>query len=296
MAGGGPRHCDFQFVTAIYIPAVPFLGVRGQAVAALQPQGVFSPVRLRVPGADHPVEVARARELAAQETATPPPPPGLHLAPNGISPQAKLGEPMPGVSCQTLPPGHRRRILFGKVKPGIDSLGQQQPGEDSFGLGYEEVDAKTEQPVGPTQPITSFKPDDISVCVPVPAGAPINAKPVEEEWELVNLTNEDHNFHIHQTRFQLMTSGGSPTNQSTAVLQDNVPVPHGTTRPGATSGCDGTIATWRPVGGGQSNCISPPVVVRIPFSQIGDFVYHCHILEHEDGGMMARIRVQPALP
>ncbi len=27
---------------------------------------------------------------------------------------------------------------------------------------------------------------------------------------------------------------------------------------------------------------------------IGDFVYHCHILEHEDNGMMAIIRVLPA--
>jgi hypothetical protein len=26
---------------------------------------------------------------------------------------------------------------------------------------------------------------------------------------------------------------------------------------------------------------------------VGDFVYHCHILDHEDGGMMAIIRVQP---
>jgi FtsP/CotA-like multicopper oxidase with cupredoxin domain len=36
----------------------------------------------------------------------------------------------------------------------------------------------------------------------------------------------------------------------------------------------------------------------VPFSQIGDFVFHCHILEHEDGGMMARIRVvaPPAKP
>jgi len=27
---------------------------------------------------------------------------------------------------------------------------------------------------------------------------------------------------------------------------------------------------------------------------IGDFVYHCHILAHEDAGMMATIRVNPA--
>jgi len=32
-------------------------------------------------------------------------------------------------------------------------------------------------------------------------------------------------------------------------------------------------------------------VVDIPFGQLGEFIYHCHILDHEDGGMMAGIKV-----
>jgi len=28
-------------------------------------------------------------------------------------------------------------------------------------------------------------------------------------------------------------------------------------------------------------------------STVGDFVYHCYLLEHEDGGMMGLIRVEP---
>ncbi|MBV1796525.1 multicopper oxidase domain-containing protein [Siccirubricoccus sp. G192] len=294
----------FTPAPALPAPPVPFLGVRGEAMAMLDPQGVFGTARLRVPGAERPVEVAQAQQLAAQAAAAPLPalPPGLRLAPGGISPEVKLGHPAPGVDCHRLPPGHRRRIFFGKVKPGIDSQNKPQPGDDSFGLGYEEVDAQG-NPVGPTQPITSFRADDITVCVPVPVLHPPGAPPVEEEWELVNLTAEDHNFHIHQTRFRLLRGGaGLPpvpgSIQGSAVLQDNVPVPHGRMRQGSPQrapGCDGTIAAWRPAGGGQGRCDSPPVVVRIPFSQIGDFVYHCHILEHEDGGMMARIRVQPVL-
>jgi hypothetical protein len=27
---------------------------------------------------------------------------------------------------------------------------------------------------------------------------------------------------------------------------------------------------------------------------IGTFVYHCHLLEHEDGGMMGTVRVEPS--
>ena len=38
------------------------------------------------------------------------------------------------------------------------------------------------------------------------------------------------------------------------------------------------------------------VVVIVPFLDPvmqGKFVYHCHILEHEDGGMMATLQVNP---
>ena len=36
------------------------------------------------------------------------------------------------------------------------------------------------------------------------------------------------------------------------------------------------------------------VTLRIAFTQpeiVGRFMYHCHVLEHEDGGMMAQIEV-----
>jgi len=37
----------------------------------------------------------------------------------------------------------------------------------------------------------------------------------------------------------------------------------------------------------------------IPFTDpliVGKFPYHCHIMEHEDNGMMANIEVRPAPP
>jgi len=97
----------------------------------------------------------------------------------------------------------------------------------------------------------------------------------------VNVSGEDHNFHIHQTKFQVLSTsaGAAPPN----ALMDNVPVLHGST------GCDGSVASWR-----SGACKVNTVYVRIPFSEVGDFVYHCHILEHEDGSMMAHIRVVPA--
>ena len=41
----------------------------------------------------------------------------------------------------------------------------------------------------------------------------------------------------------------------------------------------------------------PSVRLRMDFrdpNTVGTFVYHCHLLEHEDGGMMGTIRVLPA--
>jgi len=44
------------------------------------------------------------------------------------------------------------------------------------------------------------------------------------------------------------------------------------------------------------SAVYPQVKLRMDFrdpNAIGTFIYHCHILEHEDGGMMGTIRVEP---
>jgi hypothetical protein len=44
--------------------------------------------------------------------------------------------------------------------------------------------------------------------------------------------------------------------------------------------------------------VYPGVKLRIDFrdpNTVGTFVYHCHLLEHEDGGMMGTIRVDAPL-
>jgi FtsP/CotA-like multicopper oxidase with cupredoxin domain len=190
-----------------------------------------------------------------------------------IDPSLKLGfRTTP--DCAPLAAGHRRRIYFGNPTPG----------QDGFGLGYVEIDDKGREIAATRKAIASFDPTVTTVCVPLgPDG-----QAVKETWELLNLTDEDHNFHIHQTRFRLLqgaTIPGAVLPSSTAdglVLHDNVPLP----RAANTESCDGTTEAFL-----NGACRPTPVVVEIPFHEIGDFVFHCHILEHEDGGMMARIRV-----
>jgi len=92
-----------------------------------------------------------------------------------------------------------------------------------------------------------------------------------EDWIIENRAREAHNFHIHQLHFQLLERAGEKVDEP--ALRDTVALPP----------WDGKDAY-------------PSVKLRMDFRNpeiVGTFVYHCHILEHEDGGMMGSIRVIP---
>jgi FtsP/CotA-like multicopper oxidase with cupredoxin domain len=102
-----------------------------------------------------------------------------------------------------------------------------------------------------------------------------------EYWLLVNDSDECHNFHIHQTKF--------------VVLDADVPAA-GTRVP--ANQCLGDRAFVPPVNRNllHDNYPLPPgarvlVMIRFDGPKLGRFVFHCHILEHEDKGMMATIGV-----
>ncbi len=195
-----------------------------------------------------------------------------------ITPQVLTGQTADPL-CKPLASGHHRKILFG------------YPTATTFGLGYVEVDQNGKDIEATRTPIREFHAATESICVPLPGGAG-----VQENWELVNLTSEDHNFHIHQLRFYLLTGGVSPGTSIPAsvgqapVLHDNIPLPRPTPAASAAA-CDGTLATVQ-----SGKCKPTSTFIAVPFREVGDFVFHCHILEHEDGGMMARIRVVVAKP
>jgi FtsP/CotA-like multicopper oxidase with cupredoxin domain len=93
-----------------------------------------------------------------------------------------------------------------------------------------------------------------------------------EDWVIENRTQELHAFHIHQIHFVLMEWFGVPVSEP--FLRDTINVPF-----------------WD----GKSS-VYPSVKLRMDFrdpNSVGTFIYHCHLLEHEDGGMMGVIRVEP---
>jgi len=100
---------------------------------------------------------------------------------------------------------------------------------------------------------------------------------VTEEWLVQNSTLEIHAFHMHQIHFRDISTPGSDPDQH--PLLDVITVP--------AAPLVGDIATGYPGAPGW-------VKLRMTFTKadIGAFVYHCHILEHEDNGMMGKIEVE----
>jgi FtsP/CotA-like multicopper oxidase with cupredoxin domain len=92
-----------------------------------------------------------------------------------------------------------------------------------------------------------------------------------EDWTIENHAGEAHDFHIHQVHFLLMAINGVPV--ANPELYDTFPIPN-----------------WP--GSGPY----PSITVRLDFRDpqiAGTFVFHCHILDHEDAGMMEKIQVNP---
>ena len=216
-------------------------------------------------------------------------------APQGIFvEQVPYAQPAPlpqGCTPDPLPPGYHRRIFFGL---------EDVTNPNVFGLGYENVDSDGHAVEGSYHPIKAFDPSNPFICIPRASGQ----MPVTESWELINLATENHNFHIHQTKFRAVDPGaatGSPLNASldpnvgAGVMEDEVSlqvaVPDGTIANEVANDQNGycDVQQWR-----DGHCLAVSKHVNIPFAETGEFVYHCHILEHEDAGMMAKIEVVPA--
>lgn len=103
-----------------------------------------------------------------------------------------------------------------------------------------------------------------------------------EKWIVQNLAQENHEFHMHQIHFKVLS-------------QDNFEI-NGNPRAPAIHGqyLDMIeVPFWDSTNVPMSKAPQVELLMDFRGMDIGDFVYHCHILSHEDLGMMAIIRVNP---
>ncbi|MGC1218663.1 MAG: multicopper oxidase family protein [Phormidesmis sp.] len=82
-----------------------------------------------------------------------------------------------------------------------------------------------------------------------------------EDWRIINKASMDHPFHLHTNRFQVVERNGQP--EPFRAWKDTVSV------------------------GGYET-----LTIRVKFEDFaGRTVYHCHILDHEDQGMMGIVEI-----
>lgn len=85
-----------------------------------------------------------------------------------------------------------------------------------------------------------------------------------EDWHIVNKAGMDHPFHIHTNAFQIINRNGQPF----------------------------SLQVWKDVINVKAY---ESVDLRMAFTDFsGKTVYHCHILDHEDQGMMGILEIQSA--
>jgi FtsP/CotA-like multicopper oxidase with cupredoxin domain len=105
-----------------------------------------------------------------------------------------------------------------------------------------------------------------------------------EVWELYNATGDAHPMHIHEVAFELVNRQDifvDATGETVQVVPGSMRLPE----PWETGVKDTVIAY-------------PGQVTRlkIRFDRAGQYVWHCHIVEHEDNEMMRPYRIGPVQP
>jgi FtsP/CotA-like multicopper oxidase with cupredoxin domain len=109
---------------------------------------------------------------------------------------------------------------------------------------------------------------------------PISENPAlgaTEVWEMANFTEDAHPIHIHQVQFEVLgreVIGGGPS-----IAGSNGPLPWETGRKDTVIAYPGETTR-----------------VKATFDLPGFFVWHCHIVEHEDNEMMRPYHVGPIPP
>jgi len=108
---------------------------------------------------------------------------------------------------------------------------------------------------------------------------PVSERPVlgsTEIWEFLNLTDDTHPIHLHMVRFQILDR--RPINVDSHLFENKLQYTADAAPP------DANEAGWK-----DTVRVSPGSSTRIlvKFDGFtGRYVWHCHILEHEDNEMM----------
>jgi FtsP/CotA-like multicopper oxidase with cupredoxin domain len=189
-----------------------------------------------------------------------------------------------------LTPGDRIDIAVGPFEPGAVVSVVSEPYDRGFGAG--EAERFATLLVGPAAPSQAAVPERLRVITPLVEGPVVPTREVRfseradmhgevdflingnqhhradpivvgelQVWDIVNTSRLDHPFHLHGFFFQVLERDGAPP--AFRSWEDTVNVPAG-----------GRVR-----------------IAWMPDDRLGEWMYHCHILEHHAAGMMAHFAV-----
>jgi len=162
-------------------------------------------------------------------------------------------------------------------------------GSDNFG--------RLQPMLGTAEPVTDVT--GATVTGAMTFGAPITENPANgdtEVWEIYNTTGDAHPIHVHLVHFEVMNREGF----SADVIQQSVTEHDGSIGTGyrvENIVTDGNMRGPDPKETARRDMVMslPGEVTRIrmTFDKPGRYVWHCHILSHEDHEMMRPFHVGP---
>jgi bilirubin oxidase len=162
-------------------------------------------------------------------------------------------------------------------KLGLNEFESQTVFVTTLADGSVVFDRRSTTPFGPTSASLGTV-DAAGMSVPNMWGDPISENPGlgTEIWEINNFTADAHPIHVHQTMFQVVNR------QRLATDADGI-----TTQPATPVGAPIPPEVWET--GFKDTVISYPgqvARIKVFFDIPGLYVWHCHILSHEDNEMM----------
>jgi len=231
-----------------------------------------------------------------------------------VGPDEPFGGGAPGVDFDPADPGSTGQIMAFNVVPGPkkDPTTPPQnlvlpaitplPSEtvtrplaliEKMGMGYDKDGIPLEGPVEAL--LGTVGPDQINPATPAGVWTerkwmePVTEDPAvgaTEVWEFYNTTGDAHPMHIHEITFEVVNREGLMLDLDGEVLE---PI-----------ALDGNITLPEPWETGfKDTVIAYPgqvTRVRAQFNTPGQYVWHCHIVEHEDNEMMRPFRIGPLQP
>ena len=157
---------------------------------------------------------------------------------------------------------------------------------EKSGIGF---DANGDPVEGPVEAVLGTA--DGGVPVEYGWADPVTDNPAvgsTEVWEFFNITADAHPMHVHEVAFEVVNREGLVHDPEDP---DDIVVPF---QP------DGDVSNpeaWE--SGRKDTVIAYPgqiTRVRATFDTAGQYVWHCHIVEHEDNEMMRPYRIGPEQP